>query len=111
MMNTAQDATHEDFEVLKAKLVKDLRSVVVDAEDLLHEVTSSTAEEFASARAPMEAKLGSAMSRLDDVRVAASQRARGAADATRECVRDNPWQALGIAAAAGLVIGCLIGRR
>jgi ElaB/YqjD/DUF883 family membrane-anchored ribosome-binding protein len=111
MMNTVQDATHEEFEVLKAKLVKDLKSVVVDAEELLHEVTSSTAEEFASARAKMEAKLGNAMSRLDDARVAASQRVRGAADATRECVRESPWQALGIAAAAGLVVGCLIGRR
>ncbi|MFI4891658.1 MAG: hypothetical protein ACHQIL_14100 [Steroidobacterales bacterium] len=26
-------------------------------------------------------------------------------------VRDNPWQALGIAAAAGLVIGVLVARR
>ena len=31
-------------------------------------------------------------------------------DASRY-VRDNPWQALGIAAAAGLVIGVLVARR
>jgi ElaB/YqjD/DUF883 family membrane-anchored ribosome-binding protein len=110
-MNTVQNATHEDFQSKKAALVSDLKRVVVDAEELLHEVTSSTAEEFAAARAKMEANLAHAVSRLDEARIAAGQRAMSAADATRECVRDNPWQALGIAAAAGLIAGCLIARR
>lgn len=110
-MNTVQNATHEDFEGKKSKLVSDLKQVVVDAEELLHEVASSTAEEFAAARAKMEANLAHAVSRLDEARIAAGQRATSAADATRECVRDNPWQALGIAAAAGLIAGCLIARR
>ena len=110
-MNTLPNATHEDFEGKKAKLVSDLKRVVVDAEELLHEVASYTAEEFAAARAKLEANLARAVSRLDEARIAAGQRARNAADATRECVRDNPWQALGIAAAVGLIAGCLIARR
>jgi ElaB/YqjD/DUF883 family membrane-anchored ribosome-binding protein len=30
---------------------------------------------------------------------------------TDEYVRDNPWQAIGAAAAAGFLVGVLIGRR
>lgn len=40
------------------------------------------------------------------------------ADRTRECmhstetyIRDNPWQAVGMAAGIGLVLGLLLGRR
>jgi ElaB/YqjD/DUF883 family membrane-anchored ribosome-binding protein len=36
---------------------------------------------------------------------------RAAAEATEEYVRDNPWKALAIAAAAGLVLGILAARR
>ena len=36
---------------------------------------------------------------------------RAAAKATEDYVRANPWQAVGIAAAAGLVLGILATRR
>jgi ElaB/YqjD/DUF883 family membrane-anchored ribosome-binding protein len=32
-------------------------------------------------------------------------------DDTADYVRDKPWQSLGIAAAVGLVVGVLLGRR
>ena len=38
-------------------------------------------------------------------------RTREAARVTDEFVHDKPWYAVGIAAAAGLVVGMLIGRR
>lgn len=110
-MNTELNASDGTVEGKKERLVKDLKSVVTDADGLLKEVANSTAEEFAVARTKIEGKLGEARSRLDDARIAVTEKAKSAADATHEYVRENPWKALGVAAAAGLIIGFLLSRR
>lgn len=110
-MNTELNASHGTVEGKKEALVKDLKSVAGDANDLLKEVASSTAEGFAAARTKIEGKLGEARSRLDNARIAVTEKARGAADATQEYVKENPWKVLGVAAAAGLIIGFLLSRR
>lgn len=110
-MNTELNASHGTVEGMKEKLVKDLKGVVADADDLLKDVVNSSAEEFAAARTKIEAKLREAKSRLDDARLAVTEKAKGAADATDEYVRENPWTALGVAVAAGFIIGFLLSRR
>lgn len=102
---------HGNVEQLKDKLVKDLKSVGADADGLLKEVASSTAEEFAAARTRIEAKLGEAKSRLDSSRHAVAEKAKRSADATHEYVVENPWKVLGLAAAAGVIVGILMSRR
>lgn len=76
----------------------------------LKEVANSTAEEFAAALTEIEGRLGEARSRLDDARIAVTEKAQGAADATQEYVRENPWKVLGVVA-AGLILGILLSRR
>jgi len=110
-MNTEPNASQGTVEGMKEKLVRDLKSVASDGDNLVKEVANSTAEEIAAARTKIEGKLGEAKSKLDNARIAAAERARGAADATQEFVRENPWKALGVAAAAGLIIGFLLSRR
>ena len=110
-MNTELNASHGTVEGKQEKLVKELKGVVPDADDLLKKVANSTAEEFAAALTKIEGKLGEARSRLDDARLAVMEKAKGAADATHVYVRENPWKALGVAAAAGLIIGFLLSRR
>jgi ElaB/YqjD/DUF883 family membrane-anchored ribosome-binding protein len=39
------------------------------------------------------------------------RRAKAAATATDDYVHEKPWQAIGVAAAVGLALGVLIGRR
>ena len=58
------------IEGTKEKLVRDLRVVVADGDDLLKEVANSTAEQFSAARTKVEARLGEARSGLDDARIA-----------------------------------------
>lgn len=95
----------------KDALVSDLKRVVGDADDLLKEMSSASAEEFSAARARIEAKLSQARSRINEARIEAAQRARYAADATNQYVRENPWKVAGVGVVAGLIAAFLISRR
>jgi ElaB/YqjD/DUF883 family membrane-anchored ribosome-binding protein len=48
---------------------------------------------------------------MSDAEAALVARTKAAAKATDEYVHGHPWQAIGIAASIGVVIGLLIGRR
>jgi len=95
----------------KQALVKDLKNVVGDAGNLVNNAAAATADEFAQARTKLEARLDQAKTRLIDASHAVSDKAKCTADATDQFVRDNPWKVLGVAAAAGIVIGAILSRR
>ena len=63
----------------------------------------------------MRAKVGESLAvakvKMTEAEQAALVKAKAAAEATDNYVHENPWQAVGIAAGVGLVIGLLIGRR
>jgi ElaB/YqjD/DUF883 family membrane-anchored ribosome-binding protein len=111
MMTTELIASHGTVQGSKEILVKDLKKVVGDADDLLKAAVNSTAEEFATARTNIEAKLGAAKSRLNEARSAVARKAGSAADATTEYVRENPWKLVVGAAVVGLITAFLIRRR
>ena len=71
------------------KLMEDLRAVVRDAESLLGAAAAASGETLEGAAAT----------------------ARDAAHELEAQVRRNPWAAVGIAAAAGLVLGLLLSRK
>jgi ElaB/YqjD/DUF883 family membrane-anchored ribosome-binding protein len=95
----------------KQKLVADLKLVVADAEELLRATASQAGEKVSAARERIQASLATAKVKLTDAERVVVDKTKDAAKATDEYVRDNPWQAVGIAAAAGLVLGVLISRR
>jgi ElaB/YqjD/DUF883 family membrane-anchored ribosome-binding protein len=111
MMSTELKASHGTVESMKEKLATDLKGLGTGAEDLMKGVADSAAGEFAAARTKIEGKLAEARSRLDGARLAVKERALGAADTTHVYVRENPWTALGFAAAVGLGIGLFLSRR
>lgn len=110
-MTTELSISHSALEASKQILLKDLRDVVSDADDLLKKVGNSTAEEFSVARAKIEARLVDARSRLHDARILATRKASEAAEATEEYVRENPAKVIGIALLAGLLAALLLSRR
>jgi ElaB/YqjD/DUF883 family membrane-anchored ribosome-binding protein len=95
----------------KQKLVADLKLVVADAEELLRATASQAGEKVSAARERIQASLATAKVKLTDAERVVVDKTKDAAKATDEYVRENPWQAVGIAAAAGLVLGVLISRR
>ncbi|MCL2872174.1 MAG: DUF883 family protein [Betaproteobacteria bacterium] len=93
------------------KLVDDFSTVLNEAESLLHEAATETGEKARDLRHQIEGKLAMAKMRLQEVEGQLADRARIYARATDDFVHDRPWQAVGIAAAIGLVLGLLIARR
>ena len=98
-------------DVSKEKLVADLKVVVADAEELLRATASQAGEKVSAARDRIQASLATAKVKLTEAERALLEKSKLAAKATDEYVRENPWQAVGVAAAAGLVLGVLISRR
>jgi ElaB/YqjD/DUF883 family membrane-anchored ribosome-binding protein len=101
----------ENPAVTREKLVSDLRIVIGDAEELLKATAQNAGETVAAARAKVQASMNGAKKRLADVGDATLDSAKVAARATDEFVREHPWQAVGIGAAVGVILGMLISRR
>lgn len=93
------------------KLMADLRTVVSDAEALLHATAGQAGEAAAEMRTKVKASLARARANLAQLEQDAVARAKAAGKAADEYVHENPWKSVGIAAGVGLVIGLLIGRR
>ena len=88
------------MDISSDKLVKDLRTVVTDAEDLLKATASQTGERVEQVRARAEESLRLARASLHE--------AGNEIDAQ---VRQHPWTAVGIAAGIGVLLGVLLGRK
>lgn len=98
-------------EVSKEKLISDFKVVVADAEDLLKATASQAGEKISAARARAEESLKAAKVKLAQAEEVVMARTKEAAKATDEYVHAHPWQAVGVAAGAGFLLGLLIGRR
>lgn len=109
-MNNGITAPSGSIESAKQTLVKDIAIVAADGGAMLDSVVRTSAEEMAQARSRLEASLCQAKSRLLDTGSALSEEAAHAAAVTASYVRQNPWKTLGIAAAAGVIVGVLLKR-
>jgi len=93
------------------KLMRDLQTVVEDAEALLQATAAQTGERVDGIRARAQASLKQAKTRLLEAEDEALEQVRAAAATADEYVHENPWQAVGVAAGAGLLLGLLLSRR
>lgn len=100
-----------DIERTRDQLVDDFAAVLSEAEEMLKKASQETGDRARDLRAQVEAKLLAAKLRLQEMQGDAVDRARDAARATDDYVHDNPWQAVGVAAAVGFVVGMLMTRR
>jgi ElaB/YqjD/DUF883 family membrane-anchored ribosome-binding protein len=96
---------------IRGKLLEDLKAVVTDAEELLKATANQTGEQITAARGKTEESLKAAKVRIAAEEVAVLEKTKGAAKAAEDYVRANPWQAMGITAAVGFILGILVVRR
>lgn len=97
--------------VSSQQLTADLKAVVNDAEALLKATAGDAGAKLGGVRDRLEESLKVTRARLAEMEDAVIEQTRAAAKATDQYVHENPWPSIGIAAAAGLLLGVLIGRR
>lgn len=93
------------------KLVKDIKLVIADAEEMLLATADQTGDRIAELRARIKDRLLAAQIRLEAAEAALVEKTRAAARATDDYVHENPWQAVGIGAGIGFLLGLVLGRR
>jgi ElaB/YqjD/DUF883 family membrane-anchored ribosome-binding protein len=107
-INETMNERHVNERVTAGQLIDDLQTVIGDAESLLRETAQQGGERIREVRMRAEESVRAAKERLAGIEQDAIQRAQAIAGDTNDFVRSNPWQAVGIAAGVGLVLGILI---
>jgi len=107
MMDQAVDA----FDRARGRMAGDFRTMITDSEELLKAAAAVSGEGFAVARTKFEEKLRRAKATLADASQPVLDRTRETAAAADDYVHGNPWTAVGVAVAAGMLIGFLAAKR
>lgn len=87
------------------------RNLVADVEDLVKKVAHVDDKDIAAIRSKVENTLARAKTTASEGIGAVRVRATEASEATDTYVHENPWAAIGIAAAVGIIIGFVSSRR
>jgi ElaB/YqjD/DUF883 family membrane-anchored ribosome-binding protein len=93
------------------RVAQDFKAVVNDAEQLLRYAARDAGEGYGEARKRLEESLKTAREELARLEGVVVDGARRAGRATDGYVREHPWEAIGLGAGVGLLIGLLIARR
>ena len=102
-MKNNQDTAHTPKELLS-----ELQALVVEAETMM---TGSLTEHTSEAMGNLRARFAAAQERFGDAYEGAKKKVVAGAKYTDAAIRENPYQALAIAAGVGLLVGVLVGRR
>jgi ElaB/YqjD/DUF883 family membrane-anchored ribosome-binding protein len=111
----ASDRLQADFQSgakrLRGTAASELQNLIADVEDLIGRISNLKDADVARVRGKVEQALASAKETINSGTDSVRQQARRVASTTDGYVRENPWQALGIAALVGVAIGFLVTRR
>ncbi len=121
-LNENGHTTHMDPKMAKKELSdaarqwrsatgQEVSNLMADMQDLLGRVAHIADPDVVRLRAKLTDAMASAKASIAKGSDTVRRSARDALSAGDSYVRDQPWQAIGVAAAAGLVIGFLIARR
>jgi len=94
-----------------SRIAADFRAMIADSEDLLKAATTMSGEGLAAARVKFEDKVSRAKTALAEASQPMLEKTRETAAAANGYVREHPWSAIGVAVAAGLLVGFLAARR
>ena len=87
------------------------KNLVADVEDLVKKVAHVDDLEIAEIRAKVQDTLKKAKGTAKESFANVREHAEDVSEVTDEYVHENPWAVIGIAAAVGIVIGFIAGRR
>lgn len=94
-----------------SRIAADFRAMIADSEDLLKAAATMSGDGLAAARVKFEEKVARAKTALAEASQPMLDKTRETAAAANGYVREHPWSAIGVAVAAGLLVGFLAARR
>ena len=96
---------------VESMLIDDAKDVLRETAELIEAAANASPEDSKKIYAKIAENLKSAKHRLVEIESVAVEKAKVAPKKTDEFVQEHPWQAVGVGAAVGLLIGFLAARR
>jgi len=96
---------------IKSAASAEIKSLIADVEDLVARIADLKDADVARVRNKVLRAVGTAKESLADSAETLRRQAQRVASTADDYVHDNPWQAIGIAALVGAVVGILATRR
>ncbi len=96
---------------IKSAASTEIKSLIADVEDLVARIADLKDADVARVRSRVLHAVGTAKEGLAESAETLRRQAQRVASTADDYVHDNPWQAIGIAALVGAVVGILATRR
>lgn len=103
MKNNTATATHTPKELLS-----ELKALVSEAETMM---ADSASEQSSEVLGSLRDRFTAAQERFSDIYAGTKKKVIAGAKYTDTTIRENPYQALAVAAGVGVLVGVLLGRR
>ena len=97
--------SHSNSHVTREKVYDDVKVLVKDVQELLKATTSVVGDKATEARSRVQDHLKTVQDKLGDHYETVRTKGQEAFTTTDGYVRENPWNAVGIAAGIGFVVG------
>ena len=110
-MTAKKSNIHEETQINSENLIVDFKALMADAEDLIKATASHEDGPLSAIRSKALDTLNNAKESLSSVEGTLTEKAKVLAEGADEFVHRNPWEAVGVAAGLGLLIGLFIRRR
>jgi ElaB/YqjD/DUF883 family membrane-anchored ribosome-binding protein len=96
---------------VKAVAANEIKNLIADVEDLVARIADLNDADVARVRSRVMRAVDSAKDTLAERGDTLRRQAQKAASGADDYVRESPWQAVGLAAVVGAVVGILVARR
>jgi ElaB/YqjD/DUF883 family membrane-anchored ribosome-binding protein len=96
---------------IKAVASGEIKSLIADVEDLMARIADLKDADVVRVRSKVQRAVDATKQTLADGADTIRQHAQNVANTADDYVRESPWQAIGIAALVGAVVGILATRR
>lgn len=101
----------ENFDNIKATASVEIKNLLADVEELVARIADMQDADLERVRDKVQRALDAAKQSFSEGADSVRRQAQSVADSADDYIRESPWQAVGIAALVGAVVGMLLTRR
>jgi ElaB/YqjD/DUF883 family membrane-anchored ribosome-binding protein len=111
-MDTPTETFPESYSAAaRERVLKDLRTLATDAEALIRVTAHDVSEKAKEARDRLSVTIGKARASYEALQAQGLDSAKAAARQADDAIRKHPYESVGIAFGAGLLLGALMSRK